>query len=115
MHKAEEYTYSVAFDPLDRVYVASVAEFSLEAAHGETPEEALQQALIVVEESLELLKERGDPVPEPYSAQDFSGKVLLRMATSLHRALVTEAKREGVSLNQLINLKLSTSLAQRLR
>jgi len=112
MAKAEEYTYSVAYDPEDQVYVASVAEFSLEAAHGETPAEALEQALFVIEESLQLLSERGESIPEPFSTQNYSGRVLLRMASSLHRALTREAKAEGVSLNQLINLKLSSSLAQ---
>ncbi len=110
MAKAEEYTYSVVFDSEDQIYVASVAEFSLEAAHGESPGEALEQALIVIEESLELLVERGESAPEPYSTQSYSGKVLLRMASSLHRALVTEAKDEGISLNHLINTKLSASL-----
>lgn len=112
MNQARRYSYSVAYDPEDEIYVASVAEFSMEAAHGESPEEALQGAVVVVETALELLKEEGREIPEPYPTQEYSGKVLLRMATSLHRALALEAKQEGVSLNQLLNLKLSTSLAQ---
>lgn len=39
-----------------------------------------------------------------------SGKFVIRLPKSLHRALVIEAKDEGVSLNQLIMSKLSISL-----
>ncbi|MBA4115100.1 MAG: toxin-antitoxin system HicB family antitoxin [Rubrobacter sp.] len=46
--------------------------------------------------------EYGDPVPEPRSAKDFSGKVNLRMPKSLHRDLARQAENEGVSLNQLM-------------
>ena len=44
--------------------------------------------------------ERGLEVPEPRNEEDFSGKILLRLPKSLHRALSNQAKREGVSLNQ---------------
>ncbi len=115
MYKPEQYTYRVAWSDEDQVFVAGVAEFSLEAAHGDTPEEALQEARIVVEASLELLEEHGDPIPQPMGLTEFSGRVLLRMPTSLHKELTTEAKEEGISLNQLINLKLGVSLAKRLQ
>lgn len=46
--------------------------------------------------------EYGDPVPEPRTAKDFSGKVNLRMPKSLHRDLARQAEEEGVSLNQLM-------------
>lgn len=39
-----------------------------------------------------------------------SGKLLLRMPKSLHEALEREAEAEGVSLNQLIIVKLATQL-----
>lgn len=46
--------------------------------------------------------ERGLEIPEPRNEEDFSGKILLRLAKSLHRTLSNQAKREGVSLNQHI-------------
>jgi len=45
--------------------------------------------------------EKGLEIPEPRN-EDFSGKILLRLAKSLHRTLSNQAKREGVSLNQHI-------------
>ncbi len=46
--------------------------------------------------------EKGLEIPEPRNEEDFSGKILLRLAKSLHRTLSNQAKREGVSLNQHI-------------
>src|SRR3954470_9407353 len=42
-----------------------------------------------------------------------SGKLLVRMPTSLHELLVLEAKSEGVSLNQLIVSKMALPLRDR--
>jgi predicted HicB family RNase H-like nuclease len=39
-----------------------------------------------------------------------SGRLLLRMPKTLHAALVAEAAREGISLNQLCVVKLATAL-----
>lgn len=39
--------------------------------------------------------------------QDYSGKISLRLPKTLHRDLVTNAKQEGISLNQFILYKLA--------
>jgi antitoxin HicB len=54
--------------------------------------------------------EHGDPVPEPRSTEDFSGKVNLRMPKSLHRDLARRAQEEDVSLNQLMVATLARSV-----
>src|SRR5918997_226893 len=54
--------------------------------------------------------EHGDPVPEPRSTEDFSGKVNLRMPKSLHRDLARRAQEEDVSLNQLMVAALARSI-----
>ena len=41
-----------------------------------------------------------------------SGKFVVRVPRSLHAALEAEAKREGVSLNQLVVAKLSVQMGQ---
>lgn len=40
------------------------------------------------------------PIPEPGSAETYSGKFNLRLPRSLHRQLADAAARDGVSLNQ---------------
>ncbi len=48
---------------------------------------------------LEVKLEYGDPIPLPKPPETYSGKFLLRIRKSLHRALSEEAEADGVSLN----------------
>ncbi|MBI5840646.1 MAG: toxin-antitoxin system HicB family antitoxin [Chloroflexi bacterium] len=55
----------------------------------------------------------GIPVPEPAPDEDYSGKFVTRVSRSLHRQLAKAAEREGVSLNQFVNVALATAVGQR--
>lgn len=46
----------------------------------------------------------------PVTTTSASGKFVVRIPTSLHEALSAEARREGVSLNQLVLTKLALNL-----
>lgn len=46
--------------------------------------------------------EQGKEIPLPSYSEDFSGKFVVRVPRSLHRALVEGADRDGVSLNQFV-------------
>ena len=48
------------------------------------------------------LLESGYQIPEPRDNVEFSGRILLRCSSALHRALVEMAALEGTSLNQLL-------------
>jgi antitoxin HicB len=76
------------------------------AAQGETAEETIANLddarRLWIESRLEL----NLPVPLPPSEEP-SGKVLFRMARSLHAELTKLATRQGVSLNLLINTVLA--------
>jgi antitoxin HicB len=89
-------------------FVARVDELPGCSAHGKTQPEALE----AVDEAKKLwitdCVENGDPVPEPSVDEGLpSGKWLQRVPRSLHRRLVLQAKREGVSLNQLVTSMLA--------
>lgn len=105
-YKPEDYSYTVAWSEEDQTFVGRVAEFESLAAHGDTQVLALQEITEVVEFVLQDLKESGEPIPEPFSKKKFSGKLNVRMASSLHRALALQAVKQGVSLNSLIVQKL---------
>lgn len=107
--KFEQYLYSVGWSEEDKSFIARVAEFPSLAAHGNTQEEALREIKDVVRFVLEDLKESDEPIPEPFGKRSFSGRLVLRMPEYLHRQLALEAMREGISLNQLLNLKLESS------
>ncbi|HMS40902.1 MAG TPA: toxin-antitoxin system HicB family antitoxin [Pyrinomonadaceae bacterium] len=108
--KAEHYLYSVGWSETDEAFVARVAEFPSLAAHADTQEEALREIKDVVSFVLNDLQENNEPIPEPFGKRSFSGRLVLRMPEYMHRQLALEAMRQGVSLNQLLNLKLESSL-----
>ena len=107
--KAEHYLYSVGWSDADEAFVARVAEFPSLAAHGDTQEEALRELKGVVGFVLNDLKESDEIIPEPFGKRSYSGRLVLRMPEYMHRQLALEALQQGVSLNQLLNLKLEAS------
>ena len=107
--EVEQYLYSVGWSEEDKAFIARVAEFPSLAAHGDTQEDALREIKDVVGFVLEDLTESKEPIPEPFGKRSFSGKLVLRMPEYMHRKLVLEAMQQGISLNQLLNLKLEAS------
>lgn len=56
-----------------------------------------------------------EPIKPVELEKTYSGAISLRVPKSLHKFLVEEADREGVSLNQLILAKISATLYDQLR
>lgn len=65
------------------------------------------------------LEERQPDVTEPTepieTEKEYNGAISIRVPRSLHKSLAEEAKREKVSLNQLILVKISATLYDLLR
>jgi len=78
---------------------------------GATPEKAIENGRLALEDWLAVATEFGDPVPTPYSS--VSGRFVQRVPKSLHRQLVDEAKSEGVSLNTLVVSLVAEGLGRR--
>lgn len=96
-------------------FVARVDELPGCAAHGKTPQEALQN----LEEAKTLwitdCIESGDLVPEPILEEVLpSGKWVQRVPKNLHMKLTSIAKREGVSLNQFVTSILAEAVGMRM-
>ncbi len=51
--------------------------------------------------------ENNMPIPIPGTANNYSGKFVIRLPKALHQRLAIEAQQEGVSLKQLALYKLS--------
>ncbi len=108
-HRGIEYymqlPYSILLHQVEdegqKYWIAEVPELPGCRSHGSTVEEAVRN----VEEAkkdwiLDSLQE-GEEVPIPVERDRYSGRILLRMSRSLHRALSMMAESEGLSLNQL--------------
>lgn len=75
-------------------------------AEGATAEEAVAHLADSRELWIEARLAGGHPVPEP-EGEEFSGRISLRMAPSLHARLAELADRKKISLNLLINTVLA--------
>jgi antitoxin HicB len=80
--------------------------------HGDTPEEALNNARDAVLSWLDMSISQGLPIPESGS-KEYSGSFNVRLSKSLHAQLARRAKKEGVSLNHLISQFLAQSLERK--
>jgi predicted HicB family RNase H-like nuclease len=74
---------------------------------GETLEELNANLKEAMEGYIEVMIENKMEIPEPVKEESLSGKFVIRVPKSLHRRLVVEAEREGVSLNQYAMYKLA--------
>jgi predicted HicB family RNase H-like nuclease len=88
------------------LFEARVKELPDLAEYADTYDEAYALAVDAIETTAEVLAQNGRSMPvASVPADDFSGRVTLRLAKSLHRSLRETAEAEGVSLNQhLVNI-----------
>ena len=102
--------YSIIVTPYDeegqKYFYGRVLELEGCQSTGDTIEELNESIKEAMELYIETLLEKGWDVPVP-DEKKYSGKVLLRMPSSLHRRLVQEANMEGVSFNTLAVAKLA--------
>ncbi|MDR1664264.1 MAG: type II toxin-antitoxin system HicB family antitoxin [Clostridiales bacterium] len=94
-------------DESGHYFYARVLELDGCQSHGETYQEAYRNIREAMEGWLEVKLEYGDVIPEPLTDNAFSGRFNLRIPKTLHKRLVVEAEKEGISLNQYAQYKLS--------
>lgn len=61
-----KYSMFLSWSEEDQAYIVSVPELPGCMADGKTPEEAVKNAQIIIEEWIECALEDGDPIPEPH-------------------------------------------------
>lgn len=81
-------------------YAASYPELPGCVTCADTMERAVAQAEDAKKEWLIAAMESGITIPEPDDIEGYSGQFKLRIPKSLHRQLVQQARREGISMNQ---------------
>lgn len=98
----EKYTYRIEWSEEDNTHIAKCLEFPSLLTHGSTAQEALKEIEIVVDETINWMKEDGEVIPEPLSARKYKGNLTLRVPPELHKMLVMKSLEERVSINQYI-------------
>ena len=105
--KNDHYTYRVTWSEDDKEYVGLCAEFPSLSWLSTTPEAALKGIRAVVAEVVNDMKKNGEEVPQPIANKNYSGKFMVRVPPEVHRNLAIQAAESGVSINRLVNSRLS--------
>lgn len=111
-----EFNYPATIQPLSEEdgggYLVSFPDLPGCIADGATPEEAFHQAEDAMIAWIKTAQEFGDPIPKPSTLNRYSGQWRMRAPKSLHAALASRAKEEGVSLNTLAITLLTQGLVK---
>lgn len=99
-------------DPENPGWVAQVAELPGCLTQADTFEELGAMIQDAMRNWLTADLALGNLIPEPAADEEYSGKFVVRLPRSLHRPLAQAAEREGVSLNQLINVTLAQAVGR---
>jgi antitoxin HicB len=59
---------------------------------------------------IEIGLEDGQPIPEPFEDESYSGKFVVRVPRRLHRQLAEAAERDNVSLNAYVTAALAKAI-----
>ena len=101
------YTYRVTWSAEDEEFVGLCAEFPSLSWLEPTPEKAFFGIRSLVADVIEDMSSNDEQPPNPIADRSYSGKFIVRVPPEMHRALVTRAAEEGVSLNRLVNARLA--------
>ncbi len=97
-----KYAIMVAYSDEDEGYIATVPELPGCSAFGDSEEEAIREVKIAASLWLSAARKAKRSIPEPIVEKKFKSRFPLRIPEDTRRRLELEAKRQGVSLNQLI-------------
>jgi predicted HicB family RNase H-like nuclease len=101
-----KYTYRIEWSQEDGAHVGRCLELPSLSAHGSSAEKALHEIKFLVNETVEIMRRRNEPAPEPFGLRKYKGNLTLRVSQEMHRAIAIRSAEEGVSINQYIISKL---------
>ena len=115
LKKTEEYMktnyrFELEQDADEGGYLISYPDLPGCISTGENLEDAIKNGEDARREWIYSTLENGGTVPNPFEAEDYSGKFSLRVPKSLHKLLAERSKQEGISMNQYCIYLLSHGL-----
>jgi predicted HicB family RNase H-like nuclease len=105
--KTDLYTYRITWSEEDKEYAGLCAEFPSLSWMAKTQEAALQGIRKLVADVVKDMQSNKEAVPLPFAIRHFSGKIMVRVPPMVHRNIAIQAAESKVSINRIINAKLS--------
>jgi len=106
---AHRYLPLVRWSEDDRCYVGSCPPIIGDCCHGDDPASVMRALCTIINEVLATMDADGIPL-HPATNMAFTGKLPLRIAPDLHRALAARALVAGQSVNRYIESTLATAI-----
>lgn len=108
MKNVRDYGINIKVSKEDGIveYVAIFNDFKTIIGVGETASQAIEEAYGNLEAYFDFCESEGIEIPDPSDDrvfEEYNGRVTLRMPRALHRDIAEYAKKDGVSLNYIIN------------
>ena len=100
--------YRIELIPGETAWVASIPDLPGCLSQGRTPDDAMKHIREAQELWIEGAITDGLPIPAPSGEKEYSGRLLIRIPTDVHRDLARVAEEQRVS----INLYVATALAR---
>ena len=113
MRASDRYLKVVEWSEEDNCYIGRCPGLILGGVHGDDETKVFKELCQAVEESIEIMKQDREPLPEPTAGKKYSGKFVLRMDEDLHRAVALLADHSDQSLNNYIVRILKSSIEPR--
>jgi antitoxin HicB len=96
-------------------WVAEVPQLAGCISQGDTPDDAVERVKDAMAGWISVALEDGRGIPKPDEDDDYSGRFVVRLPTTLHAELARQAEAEGVSLNQFVSGVLAAATGWRSR
>lgn len=110
LYMRKKYKFEIVEDEDEGGFVISYPDLIGCISFGETIDLAVKNGEEARREWIYATLESGGVVPEPFSAEDYSGQFRLRVPKSLHKYLAERSKQEGISMNQYCIYLLSKTI-----
>ena len=104
---ADHYTYRVTWSAEDQEHLGLCLEFPSLSWLDVDQEKAFAGIRKLVTKCIADMRANNEKLPDPMADRNYSGKFVVRVPPEVHRALAIEAAEEGISLNRLVNARLS--------
>lgn len=112
-----DYNFNVflTYSSGEKEYLIKYVDFNTIIGVGKTLEEALKEAQENLKIYLDYCKDNSIAIPNPSlkEEKDYSGKITLRMSKTLHQKVDERARKEGISVNSLVNEALNSYLYEK--